>query len=145
VYDASAGWVSGGGWIVSPAGAFATAPALTGKLTFGFVARYQASSAPDGNAEFKLNLGKLDFQSTALDWLVVSGSTVHLQGRGTLSRTGEYAFEVLAVDGTSGDAVRIRIWDPATGVVVYDNQRDEPLDSNAVTPLGGGSVQLHQE
>jgi PKD repeat protein len=144
VYDAGAGWVTGGGWIVSPAGAFAAAPALTGKLTFGFVARYQASTAPDGNAEFKLNLGKLDFRSTALDWLVASASTARLQGRGTLNGTGEYAFEVLAIDGTPGDAVRIRIWNRATGVVVYDNQRDEPLDSNAATPLAGGSVQLHQ-
>jgi PKD repeat protein len=144
VYDASAGWVTGGGWIVSPAGAFAAAPALTGKLTFGFVAQYQASSAPDGDAEFKLNLGKLDFRSTALDWLVVSGSTAQLQGRGTLNGTGEYAFEVLAIDGVSADAVRIRIWNQATGALVYDNQPDEPLDSNAATPLGGGSVQLHQ-
>jgi PKD repeat protein len=144
VYDASAGWVTGGGWIVSPAGAFAAAPALTGKLTFGFVARYQASTAPGGNAEFKLNLGKLDFRSTALDWLVASGSTARLQGRGTLNGTGEFAFEVLAIDGTPGDAVRIRIWNRATGVVMYDNQRDEPLDSNAAAPLGGGSIQLHQ-
>ena len=144
VYDASAGWVTGGGWIVSPAGAFADAPALTGKLTFGFVARYQASTAPDGYAEFKLNVGKLDFRSTALDWLVVNGSTAQLQGRGTLNGTGGYAFEVLAIDGASSDAVRIRIWNRETGVVVYDNQRDEPLDSDAATPLGGGSVQLHQ-
>lgn len=143
VYDASTGWVTGGGWIVSPAGAFAAAPALTGKLTFGFAARNHGATTPDGNAEFKLNLGKLDFRSTALDWLVASGSTAQLQGRGTLNGTGEYAFEVLAIDGTSGDAVRIRIWNRATGVVVYDTQRDEPLDSNAATPLGGGSIQTH--
>jgi len=145
VYDASAGWVTGGGWIPSPTGAFATAPALTGRLTFGFVARYQSATAPGGNAEFKLSLGKLDFRSTALGWLVVSGNTAHLQGSGTLNGTGDFAFEVMAIDGTLGDAVRIRILARVTGAVVYDNQPDEPLDSNAATPLGGGSIQLHQQ
>ena len=145
VYDASAGWVTGGGWIASPTGAYAVAPAVAGKLTFGFVARYQSSPTPVGNAEFKLNLGKLDFRSSALEWLVVSGNTAQLRGRGTLNGSGDYAFEVMAVDGTpGGDAVRIRIWHRVTGVVVYDNRRGEPLDPDAVTPLGGGSIQLHQ-
>jgi len=144
VYDASAGWVTGGGWIASPVGAYAAAPALTGKLTFGFVARYQSSATPGGNAELKLNLGKLSFRSSSLDWLVVTGNTAQLRGRGMMNGGGDYAFEVLAVDDSPGDGARIRIWDRTTGAVVYDNQRGEPLDAGAVTALAGGSIQLHQ-
>ena len=57
---------------------------------------------------------------------------------------GDYAFEVLAVDDSPGDGARIRIWDRTTGAVVYENHRGELLDADAVTALGGGSIQLHQ-
>jgi hypothetical protein len=144
IYDVSAGWATGGGWISSPIGALASAPATTGKLTFGFVARYQAgSSTPSGNAEFKLSIGKVDFRSTSFDWLVVGDETAELQGRGTLNGAGDYAFVVVAVDGSSTDAIRIRIWNPQTGAVAYDNRPGEPLDVDATTALAGGSIQLH--
>jgi hypothetical protein len=40
VYNPSAGFVTGGGWITSPAGAYAANPALTGPANFGFSVRY---------------------------------------------------------------------------------------------------------
>jgi hypothetical protein len=144
IYDMSAGWVTGGGWIASPAGALTSAPATTGKLTFGFVARYQAgSTTPSGNAEFKLSMGKLDFRSTSFDWLVVGTATAELQGRGTMNGTGDYAFAVTAAEGPSTDAIRIRIWNRLNGGVVYDSRPGEPLDNGATSALGGGSIQLH--
>jgi hypothetical protein len=142
VYDVSAGSVTGGGWISSPTGAYAPAPTVAGKLTFGFVARYQSSSTPDGNAEFKLNFGKLDFRSTALDWLVVGDGVAQLRGRGTVNGSGDYGFAVVAVDGIP-DAIRIRIWERQSGTILYDNRAGEPLVDDAVTALGGGSIQLH--
>jgi hypothetical protein len=30
-----------------------------------------------------------------------------------------------------------------TGAIAYDNRFGESLDNSAVTPLGGGSIQLH--
>ena len=41
VYDPSGGFVTGGGWINSPAGAYAPNPSLTGRATFGFNTKYQ--------------------------------------------------------------------------------------------------------
>jgi hypothetical protein len=41
VYDPSAGFVTGGGWIDSPAGAYRPDTSLTGKATFGFVSQYK--------------------------------------------------------------------------------------------------------
>ena len=143
VYDASAGWVTGGGWIASPIGANALAPTTTGKLTFGFVARYQAgSSVPTGNAEFKLSVGKLDFRSTSFDWMVVSDGSALLHGQGTLNGVGDYEFAVIAIDGLRG-AIRIQIWNRVTGAIAYDNRPGESLEESAVTALGGGSIQLH--
>ncbi len=144
VYVASTAWITGGGWIDSPAGAYTPAASVTGKLTFEFVARYQSSSAsnPSGNSKFELSLGKLDFESSALDWLIVSGSGGRLQGSGTLNGAGDYGFSLLATDGAP-DAIRIRIWNRLTGVVVYDNKPGLPTDADDVTPLGGGSIQVH--
>ncbi len=36
VYDADAGFVTGGGWFNSPKGAYTPDTSLTGKATFGF-------------------------------------------------------------------------------------------------------------
>jgi DNA-binding NarL/FixJ family response regulator len=41
VYDPSGGFVTGGGWIDSPAGSYTADPALTGKAKFGFVSKYK--------------------------------------------------------------------------------------------------------
>jgi PKD repeat protein len=146
VYDAAAGSITGGGWINSPLGAYTPSPSVTGKLTFGFVAKYQSSSVsiPSGNAEFKLNLAKLDFRSTTLDWLVVGGTIARLQGSGTLNGVGDYGFSIIASDGVA-DAIRIRIWNRVTGAVVYDNLPGLPGESDDVTTLGGGSIQLHSK
>ena len=49
VYDPSAGFVTGGGWINSPAGAYRDNLALTGRANFGFVSKYQKGATdPDG-------------------------------------------------------------------------------------------------
>ena len=53
IYDPSGGFVTGGGWIDSPAGAYRADPSLTGKATFGFVSKYKkGASIPTGNTEF---------------------------------------------------------------------------------------------
>jgi PKD repeat protein len=144
IYDPAAGWVTGGGWIASPEGALAAAPNVTGKLTFGFVARYQRETAtsPNGNAEFKLQIARMDFRSTSLEWLVVTGGIAELRGRGQLNGGGDYDFALTAVDGPSGDAIRIVIRDRVSGAVVYDNRPGESPDAEAM-PLNGGSIQIH--
>ncbi len=144
VYDDTGGWVTGGGWVASPSGASTIAPFATGKLTFTFVARYLTrSSVPSGSVEFKLNGVGLDFRSTSLDWMVVGEHSAQVRGRGKVNGGGDYAFAVIAIDGQSTDAVRVRIWNRVSGVVLYDNRPGESLDDSTVTALGGGNVQLH--
>ena len=50
VYDPSAGFVTGGGWIDSPIGAYVPDASLSGKASFGFVSRYaKGQTTPSGN------------------------------------------------------------------------------------------------
>ena len=150
VYDASAGFVTGGGWITSPAGAFVADPSLTGRASFGFVSRYQrGQSVPSGSTQFQFQAADLRFKSVSYDWLVIAGARAQYKGIGTINGSGDYGFMLTAVDGqTSGgggtDRLRIKIWDRATGAVVYDNQVGAEDGALPSTVLGGGSVVIHQ-
>jgi hypothetical protein len=144
VFDPAGGRLTGGGWVASPAGAFALAPAGAGKLTFSLNARYEpGSSIPTGKAELKLNVGKLEFRSTSLDWLVATEASAQLQGRGTVNGGGDYAFSVMATNGDFNGAIRIRIWHRVSGTLLYDSRPGAPLDETGGVTLGGGSIQLH--
>jgi len=58
IYDPSAGFVTGGGWINSPAGRGGVDATLTGKANFGFVSRYKkGQTVPTGETEFVFKRG----------------------------------------------------------------------------------------
>jgi len=150
VYDPDAGFVTGGGWINSPAGAYAPTPTLTGKANFGFVSKYKrGQSAPTGETEFQFQVANFNFHSVAYDWLVVAGAKAQYKGTGTVNGAGNYGFMLTAIDGqiTGGggaDKFRIKIWDINNGgVIVYDNQMMAPDSSDPTTLLGGGSIVIH--
>lgn len=151
VYDASAGFVTGGGWIASPAGAClltGECSAAEGRATFGFVARYQkGASTPSGETQFLFHAGGFRFGSTWYDWLVVAGARAQFKGRGTVNGAGDYGFLLTAIDGeVSGggvDRLRLKVWDHATGTVIYDNQLGDADDASPTTGLGGGSIVVH--
>lgn len=147
VYDPSAGFVTGGGWISSPAGAYAADPSLTGRANFGFVSKYQkGANLPEGSTQFQFHAADLNFHSSSYEWLVVAGSRAQYKGTGTINGEGSYGFMLTARDGvrtSTPDAVRVRIWDQATGAVVYDNQSGDALTADADDELEGGSVVVH--
>jgi hypothetical protein len=147
IYDPSTGFVTGGGWIDSPAGAYRADLTLTGKANFGFVSKYQkGATVPSGNTEFQFKEGNLNFSSTNFQWLVIQGGTMaQFKGTGTINGVGNYNFLVTANDGDVGgvkkpDSFRIKITQGTT--VVYDNKYgvDETLPD--ATVLGGGSIQI---
>jgi hypothetical protein len=148
VYDPSAGFVTGGGWITSPAGADRRPgnELLTGKANFGFVSKYlKGASKPTGNTEFQFHTGNLNFSSTSYDWLVVAGQKAMYKGIGTINGGGNYGFLLSAIDGgTKGtDKFRIKIWDKSNGdTVVYDNLLTAGAadDADPTTVLGGGNI-----
>jgi PKD repeat protein len=150
VYDPSAGFVTGGGWIDSPPGAYAPDPSLAGKASFGFVARYKkGTTVPTGQTEFQFKVADLNFHSEAYDWLVVAGPKAQFKGRGTINGQGDYGFILTAMDAaltpsTDVDLFRIKIWDVITGQVVYDNQMGEGDEAAPATAIGGGSIVIHE-
>ena len=152
VYDPTAGFVTGGGWVNSPAGAYVADAMLTGKASFGFVSKYQkGTTIPTGETEFQFHAAGFRFQSTIYEWLVVSGPLAQYKGSGTINGTGGYGFLLTATDGqVSGgggvDKFRIKIWNKASGAVVYDNAMGVSDDINSANPqvIGGGSIVVHK-
>jgi len=92
VYDPDGGFITGGGWIDSPAGACPDfCQGAIGKATLGFVSKYkQGASVPTGNTEINFSAGNLSLHSSGYDWLVVTGSDyARFKGAGTIN--GEMA------------------------------------------------------
>ena len=146
VYDPDGGFVTGGGWIDSPAGAYTADLSLTGKATFGFVSKYKkGASVPTGNTEFQFQAGGFNFHSDTYEWLVVNQNGANAQFKGSGSVNGAldpngnaYKFMLWAGDG-SPDTFRIKIWyeDETGGHVVYDNGFDQAIS--------GGSIVVHKK
>jgi hypothetical protein len=151
VYDPFGGYITGSGWIDSPAGAYKNDSSLTGKAKFGFVSKYKKGhNTPSGETEFQFSAGDLDFHSNNYQWLVVNQNGVNAQYKGdgtingNLAPTGEaYRFMLWASDGDNVDTVvldtfRIRIWYEDTNGVevdVYDNGFNQAIN--------GGSIVIH--
>jgi PKD repeat protein len=153
VYDPGSGFVTGGGWIDSPAGACQLTEACageTGKANFGFVSRYRrGATTPSGNTEFNFSAGDLNFHSEDYEWLVIAGPTARFKGRDTINGTGDYGFMLNALDAeltprAGTDRFRIKIWDRANGdLVVYDNEITAAEGDDPTTAIGGGSIRIH--
>ncbi|MFX0081558.1 MAG: ABC transporter substrate-binding protein [Candidatus Hodarchaeota archaeon] len=156
IYDASRGFVTGGGWIDSPEDAYPADPGLCGKANFGFVAKYKKGTLiPTGNTEFMFHAGDLNFHSDTYDWLTIAGAKAIFKGIGTINGEGSYKFILTAIDGElvgggAADRFRIKIWieNEETGeeIIIYDNglgdADNEELDGT--TEIGGGSIMIHK-
>ncbi|MFC1781634.1 NosD domain-containing protein, partial [Planctomycetota bacterium] len=139
IYDPEGGFVTGGGWIWSPAGAYYFDPWLEGKANFGFVSKYKkGANIPTGQTEFIFHAGDLNFHSSSYEWLVVTGSDyARFKGLGSINGFGDYKFMLWAGDGNP-DTFRIKIWtEDELGVetIVYDNGFDQAI--------GGGNIIVH--
>lgn len=137
VVDPSGGFVTGGGWIASPEGAYAADPGLVGRVHVGFVSKYgEGASVPRGSVELRFRAADLNFHSNVQEWLIVDGAggTARFTGTGTVNGLGTYGFTIWVTDGRP-DAIRIRILEAVTGTIVYDNGIEQAV--------GGGSLVVH--
>ncbi len=151
VYNPDGGFVTGGGWIDSPAGAYVADEDLTGKATFGFVAKYHnGANVPVGSTEFQFKAGDLKFRATVYEWLVTPGHNKgKFKGSGTINGGGDYGFMLTVVDNgngaSGGDTYRIKIWDKDAGNgVVYDNKLGSNDTGYDGTVIGGGNIKVHR-
>lgn len=135
LYDISAGFVTGGGWIIPDA-------EIGEKANFGFVAKYQkTSTVPNGNLEFQYSYNDLNLKSKTIDWLVVSNVKAIFQGTSTINGIGQYTFRVQATDGDltgeQPDIFKIMIWEGG------DTEGD-PIH-NYAGDLAGGNIKIHKK
>jgi hypothetical protein len=154
VYDASAGFVTGGGWIQVGKGSYSANLDLEGRANFGFNSQYKkGATVPTGNVEFQFQIGNLNFHSENFSWLVVSGFKAQFRGNGTINGDGNYDFTLTAYDGqiggtgqTGSDRFRIVITDHTTGAVVFDNRIGASMDMDSANPqnIAGGSIVIHK-
>jgi hypothetical protein len=151
VYDPEGGFVTGGGWITSPAGAYLPQPELSGKATFGFVSKYKkGADEPTGKTEFHFKVADFHFKSTNYQWLVIAGKKAMFKGEGEINGVAGYGFMLSAIDGdlqggNGLDKFRIKIWELGSEEIVYDNQLGEADDADPSTVLGGGSIVVHNK
>lgn len=135
-----AGFVTGGGWIDSPEGAYKADPSLTGKANFGFVSKYKkGATVPTGQTQFLFQVADLNFHSNSYQWLVVTrgGTRAQFKGSGTINGMGDYKFMLWASDDEP-DTFRIKIWEEDeynAETVIYDNGFNQEI--------GGGSITIH--
>ena len=145
VYDPSAGFVTGSGWIDSPTGAYKLDETLSAKATFAFMSKYKkGASAPDGSTEFQFQTGGFYFYSTSYDWMLISKKDLTAQFKGSGKVNGAmdpngnaYKFMLWAGDSTP-DTFRIRIWwesEDGIETVVYDNGFEQAI--------GAGNIVVH--
>jgi uncharacterized repeat protein (TIGR03803 family) len=151
IYDPSAGFVTGSGWIQSPAGAYGADTTLAGKAAFGFFSKYQrGTTVPVGDTSFEFNVGAFTFKNSSYEWLVISGPKAQYKGVGMVNGAGDYGFLLTVTDGqiTGGggtDRFRIKIWDRTSGTIVYDNVvgGGDTLTTANPQEINGGSIVIH--
>jgi hypothetical protein len=148
IYDTDS-FVIGGGFINSPAGAYAANPSLTGKAIFGFTSKYHnGASVPTGPVEFLFKSSNVTFlfHGTAQEWLVITGAKAQFKGSGIVNGSGNYGFIITVIDGQEPggggvDKFRIKIWDKNNGnAVVYDTQPGAPDSANPTTTAVGAII-----
>ena len=133
-------FVTGGGWITTPAGALASGD--TPKGTFGFVARYRRDGSVAGNLEF--HAGKdLRLHATTMRDLQIASGIARFEGTGRVGKVDGYRFRVVATDeriaGTGQDLFWIQVQAP-DGSVVFDGA----VLPGSGAPIKGKGIQIHR-
>jgi hypothetical protein len=147
VYDRSAGFATGGGWIIPGTEPGDLLPGITGqhKANFGFVVKYKkGATTPDGQLEFHYRVGDFNLHSTEMHWMAVNSNWAKFQGDATINLHPDelFYFRVDARDanlngGSQADRFIIKIW--------YDDQDpdvDDPV-YRASGDLMGGNIIIH--
>ncbi|OKI67890.1 PKD domain-containing protein [Micromonospora sp. CB01531] len=137
VYDPNGGFVTGGVRLTVG----------EEKASLGFVAPYgKDATTPSGETQLSVRATGLDLHSTSYEWLAVESGRAEYQGTGTLGGRSGYAFLVSVADGAvvgGPDRIRVKVWEIATGKVVYDTQPGDPLTADPTTAIDGGNLVVH--
>jgi serine protease AprX len=154
------GLLSGLGIANSPVGAYPAAPTRGGSDIFATYSEYvRGKMVACSFCDFNYNSGRYAYDdllllSTSNDWMVVSGNNAFFQGTGLIleKRPGQswkyesgYKFLFAGLDGNkvkpkTTDKFRMKIWNPQTGVVKYDNLPGGEIDASPTTAIRLGNI-----
>ena len=119
------------------------------KAHFTFEAKFPpGQTVPNGKARFWIPGAEMDFESTAIEMLVVSGNRAQFWGIGTVNGAAA-RFRITVVDAKafghhgSPDAIRIELWDGAGTALFYDTQPGAARDAPVTNLIDGGSIRIH--
>lgn len=95
-------------------------------------------------SDYRFRVGNLNFRSTSYQWLVFAGAKAQYKGDRTINGSGDYGFRLTATDGQLNggggvDKFRLKIWEKATGEIVYDNQMGAAEDADATDAIEGAA------
>jgi hypothetical protein len=153
VYDPSAGFITGGGWLTIDPGSYTANLTAAGRANFGFSSQYKkGATVPTGETEFNFQMGNFNFHSEAYTWLVVSGYKAQYKGTGSVNGVSGYDFTLTAYDGDVAngggvDKFRIRITKTNGGNVIFDNRMgvsSTDMDTALPEAISGGSIVIHK-
>jgi probable HAF family extracellular repeat protein len=119
------------------------------KAHFTFDASYPSGgTVPNGAVRLWIPGGEMNFQSSSIERLVVSGNRAQFWGTGTLNGTPA-RFRITAVDGNPhhdglGDMIRVELWDASGATVLYDSQPGATPDAPVTTAIDGGNIQIRR-
>ncbi|MFU8876020.1 PKD domain-containing protein [Micromonospora sp. SL4-19] len=152
VYDPKGGFITEGGVISSPAGAFPANPEHIGKLHAQATVKYlPGENGPvPGNGRIAADLegGEMRLLSTRLEWLVVT-PTGKLAAKGVGTVGGQAGFGFLFYGKDNPDGLRLVVWRLGDNTIpndqiIYDNYPSSyDLDKSSLTAMTSGSVQIH--
>ena len=147
VYDPSAGFAAGGGWIIPGTEPGDFLPGITGEdnANFGFVVKYKkGATTPEGQLEFHDRAGDFNLHSTEMHWMVINSNWAKFQGYATINSypDGLFQFRVDARDGNLNggnqeDRFILKVW-----YEYQDPDTDDPV-YRASGNLGGGNIIIH--
>jgi hypothetical protein len=146
----TSGWTAGAGLISSPSQAYT--PNNTGDTNykgtaeFAYLAVQPPSGGPAGATAFNLNSNGMTLVSLGVTSLTFNGSNkAYYLGSGYVNGVGGYSVLVSSVDGgfLFGDKFRIKIWNTATGAVLYDTQNGAADSAPATTSVWLGAIVVH--
>jgi uncharacterized repeat protein (TIGR01451 family) len=151
IFDPSAGYVIGGGYIESPLGTLASDPTVAGKMTFGFNSKFfKGATNPKGESAVTFLLGNLEFDALNYDYLVINNGRAQFAGFGKINGVSGYNFILTVIDGSLAadgvDRFRMKIFDKITGAIIYDTQPGASDAADPTTPIAlGGEISIKNQ
>ncbi len=140
--------INGAGLLPSPAGADPSRPSLSGRATVHLLAvTGRGASSPQVQLNLKWPEAGLSLRSTSCSAVTVRGNLAQIRGMAAIGNEGGYCFLVSALDNGPGsdaqDEMRVRVWESASGRIVYDNQPGAADTDRPLPKLQAGDVLIN--